>query len=52
MRALEEKQEETYALLQKMVGMMANAVDETKKRMAKQLIEKGWYKPISESQTS
>jgi integrase/recombinase XerD len=52
MRALEEKQEETYALLQTMVDIMANAEDETKKRMAKQLIEKGWYKPVSELQTS
>jgi hypothetical protein len=35
-----------------MVDIMANAEDETKKRMAKQLIEKGWYKPVSELQTS
>jgi hypothetical protein len=50
MRALEEKQEETYALLQTMVGLMANADDETKKGVARQLIEKGWYKPVSKSQ--
>jgi hypothetical protein len=48
MRALEEKQEETYALLQTMVGIMADSEGEIKKRMAKQLIEKGWYKPVAE----
>lgn len=53
MRDLEEKQKETYALLQTMVSIMANTDDdETKKRMAKQLIEKGWYKPVSKLQTS
>jgi len=45
MRALEEKQEETHALLQTMVGIMTDADDETKKRTAKQLIENGCYKP-------
>jgi integrase/recombinase XerD len=47
MRALEQKQEETYALLRTMVGIMADVDEETKKRMAKQLIEKGWYKPVT-----
>jgi hypothetical protein len=35
-----------------MVGIMANADDETKKRMAKHLIEKGWYKPVAELRPS
>ena len=48
MRTLEEKQEETYTLLQTMVGIMADAEGETKKTIAKQLIEKGWYKPVAE----
>jgi integrase/recombinase XerD len=51
-RALEKKQEETYALLQTIVGIMADADDETKKRIAKQLIEKGWYKPVTELHSS